>query len=187
MIQTPSSKLEIPNLVPIRERIPTAIIDLPYATSNNITGKQLYPTGYEPKLRESTLKKLAVAEAIFRSKGYSIVIFDALRTPEAHAALMEACPDPKYVNPNSGHLLGVSIDLTLADKHTGKYLDFGTEFDEMSPKSGHAYSDLPSSVIGRRILLSGIMEFDGDFVRNKEEWWHYDDLATRRIIETQQM
>lgn len=181
-----TSTVKIPELVPIRDQLPDAIYDIRYATRNNIAGKVLYPDRYELMLRETTLRKLQVASDLFKTMGLAVVIFDVLRTKEAHEALMQACTDPRYVNPNSGHLLGVSIDMGLADLKTGQQLDFGTGFDDMIDESNHGNTGISVDAQMLRLKLkegnaqAGLVYYEG-------EWWHYDDLETRQILEAQQM
>lgn len=172
-------------LVPIRPSLPNVIFDIRYDSENNITGRNLYNGQNEPRLARATLEKVVKAERIFNSKGLLLVIFDVYRTPEAHQALMEACPDPTYVNPKSGHMLGVSIDCGLAQKGTQKMLDLGTDYDEMSPASHIDSKDASPVARDYRLLHSGVWASVG-MVQYPAEWWHQDDLETRALVEAQQ-
>ena len=175
-----------PELVPIRQSLPNAIFDIRYDTENNIAGRNLYNGQNEPRLHPATLQKVIKAEKIFNSKGLLLVIFDVYRTPEAHEALMEACPDPVMVNPDSGHLLGISIDSGLALRGTKKIIDFGTMFDAMVPESHISNTAVPVPARDYRLLNSGVWASVG-MVQYAPEWWHQDDLETRAKIEAQQM
>lgn len=175
-----------PELVPIKQHLPRAIFDIRYDTENNITGKNLYNGQNEPRLHPDTLAKVIKAERIFSSKGLLLVIFDVYRTPEAHQALMEACPDPTLVNPNSGHLDGVSFDGGLAHKETGEPVDFGTGFDDMSMRSHVESAGVHRSARDYRLLNTSVWTSVG-MVQYDREWWHQDDLETRAKIEAQQM
>lgn len=175
-----------PELIPIRQHLPNAIFDIRYDGENNIAGRNLYNGQNEPRLHADTLAKVIKAERIFKSKGLLLIIYDVYRTPEAHQALMEACPDPTLVNPNSGHLLGVSFDGGLAYKNTREPIDLGTGFDDMGAKSHIASEKVSKTARGYRLLNSGVWASVG-MVQYEREWWHQDDLETRAKIEAQQM
>ncbi|HEX6544824.1 MAG TPA: M15 family metallopeptidase, partial [Bryobacteraceae bacterium] len=72
------------------------------------------------------------------------------------------------------HNRGAAIDLTIADRKTGKDLDMGTGFDDFSPRAYRDYSELPTTVLTNRRMLEQYMAAQG-FSGLSTEWWHFDD------------
>src|SRR5262245_10492139 len=67
------------NLVDIRSVDPTIVVELRYATVDNITGRRLYPREMPALVRPSTAARLAKAQALLRPLGYRLKIWDAYR------------------------------------------------------------------------------------------------------------
>ncbi|RFO95758.1 D-alanyl-D-alanine dipeptidase [Rhodoferax lacus] len=161
-------------LVPLSAATHDVILDLVYATSNNIAGKPIYgrPLCLLHRDAELCLRK---AVQLAAQAGCKLKIFDAFRPHEAQVELWETAVDKLYVaDPQLGsnHTRGTAIDLTLVDAQ-GAELDMGTDFDHMTSLSHH-FSDQVSPVAqANRTLLLGIMEQAG-FVHLPHEWWHYD-------------
>jgi len=154
--------------------LPEAIFDQRYNTPNNVTGEDLY-FGQNPlRLDEPTAEKLVRGHKIALSKGLVIVVFDAFRTKDAHDKLIQVCPDPDYVDPNSLHLTGNKVDVTLADRRTGVYLDMGSDFDEFSEKSHVDAGGLSELQRTSQLLLRNLMASVG-LVHHTNEWWDYTD------------
>lgn len=152
------------------------LLDLRYATANNITGQPIY---HRPValLRPVAHAALLLAVARARALGLKLRIFDAFRPLDAQWALWRALPDPVFVaDPRDGsgmHPRGVAVDLTLADALTGAALEMGTGFDAGVPQSAQASLDLPAEAIRHRALLLGIMAASG-WAHIESEWWHYE-------------
>jgi D-alanyl-D-alanine dipeptidase len=162
-----------PSLVEITEASHNILLDLRYATKNNITGARIY---HDDRcfIHADALVLLKRSVALAKDQGLRIKIFDAYRPRAVQEALWAHCPDPNYVMPpdkGSHHTRGVAIDLTLVDVR-GQELDMGTDFDDLSPRAHHGTSPISSDIAANRYLLLGIMMSAGwDFFRN--EWWHY--------------
>ena len=156
------------------------VIALAYATADNITGAPVYrnPICY---LHDEAAALLDRAIALARPLGLRLKIFDALRPSEAQWKLWEARPDPEFLaDPRRGspHSRGAAVDVTLIDA-AGVALDMGTGFDEFTPRSHHARTDVSVEAQRNRLLLLGLMTAAGwDFYRN--EWWHYQLFDARR-------
>src|SRR4051812_40611540 len=104
-------------LVPIRDLIPDAILDVRYATADNLTGRALYPFP-AALLRRSAAERLAKAAGALRAEGLRLVVYDAYRPLSVQKALWAAKPDPTFVaDPAKGssHNRGGAVDLGLAD------------------------------------------------------------------------
>ena len=156
------------------DNLPGVVLDLRYASTNNIAGKALYPEA-KAYLRKETIQKLRKVGKDLQSEGYRLVIWDAWRPASAQKALWAAKPDGKYLTPPSKvsrHRRGTSVDVSLADKD-GKILAMPSEFDEFNAKADEDFSDVPKEFAKRARILRNIM-FNAGFSGVPDEWWHYD-------------
>ncbi len=161
------------SLVELKSLDPTLLIDMRYATSNNFTGKILYPCA-KAYLRKPAALALISAHQKFKNKGFRIKIFDAYRPLSVQWKLWNMYKDPNYVaDPRKGsmHNRAVAIDLTLVDKN-GKELDMGTDFDYFGERAHPDYQDLPRQVRANRYLLKSVLKEFG-FLGIRTEWWHF--------------
>lgn len=167
------------------------MIDLRYATANNVTGKVIYDHADCYLLDEAALLFQRALE-LARPHGLTFKIFDAYRPSEGQWALWNHSPDPNFVaDPRRGsaHTRGVAIDLTLVDRESGEELEMGTPFDDFTPLSFHGNMEISLEAQRNRFLLLGIMSAAGwDFYKN--EWWHYQlfnarqyDLIEQSVLE----
>lgn len=151
----------------------TLILDVKYATSDNFTGKVLYPCA-RCYLRKPVAQALVKAHQKFKAKGFKIKIFDAYRPISVQWKLWNMYGNPDYVaDPRKGsmHNRGAAIDLTLVDKQ-GNELDMGTPYDFFGEKAHTDFPDLPQQVKTNRYLLKSVMRSTG-FSTIKTEWWHF--------------
>ncbi len=153
----------------------TIVTDVRYATTNNFTGKVLYPTS-KVYLRKIVAEKLSEAnEYLKKNYNLRIKIFDGYRPLSVQKIMWEIVPDERYVaNPVKGsrHNRGAAVDITLIDS-TGKELDMGTGYDNFTVKAHPGYKNLPVQVLkNRRLLRSVMMKFG--FSPITSEWWHFD-------------
>jgi D-alanyl-D-alanine dipeptidase len=167
------------------ENVPGVVLDLRYATTNNITGKVLYPEA-KAYLRKETIRKLRRVARDLQEEGYRLVIWDAWRPASAQRALWQAKPDGKFLTPPSKisrHRRGTSVDISLADQD-GKILEMPSGFDEFNAKADEDFSDVPKEAAKRVRILRNIM-FNAGFSGVPDEWWHYDlrDWADYEPIE----
>lgn len=169
----PSIDYDTTEWVELIRLIPSAIIDLKYATTNNFVEEKMYDCGrcfVRPEVGE-TLQKVA---AELDNSDFRLVFFDCYRPRPIQWKLWNKVPDPRYVaDPRKGsmHNRGSAVDLTIATAD-GKLLDMGTAFDFFGPKAYHDYKDLPDEVIANRKFLKNIME-KYQFRPTRTEWWHY--------------
>ncbi len=167
------------------ENVPGVVLDLRYASTNNITGKVQYAEA-KAYLRQETIRKLRRVVRELEEEGYRLVIWDAWRPASAQRALWMAKPDGKFLTPPSKisrHRRGTSVDVSLADKE-GKILPMPSDFDEFNAKADEDFSDVPQEVAQRARILRNIM-FNSGFSGVPDEWWHYDlrDWADYEAIE----
>jgi len=156
------------------------IVNIPYATTKNITGKKLY-TCNKCFLRYDVIKKLLGVRKILRSKGFDFRLLDCYRPLDVQKLLYDAYPVKGFVaDPVGGsiHNRGTAVDLTLTDID-GNELEMGSKYDEFSAKSYYSYNNLPDSILNYRRLLHNTM-IDNNFVPIRMEWWHFEFDRARK-------
>jgi zinc D-Ala-D-Ala dipeptidase len=172
------------NLVEITEKKFDVVLDLRYASTNNVCGQKLYsyPFCY---LHEAAIAPLQKAIRLAKNLGLKIKIWDGFRPIEVQQFMFDKFPSTGsnggfVSNPNGGaipHCRGVAIDLTLLDAN-GKELEMGTDFDEFSDLAFHNCDKVSVEAQRNRLILAGIMSIAGwDFYSN--EWWHYQLFKPR--------
>lgn len=162
-------------LVELKTTISGIVYDLRYATTNNFTATQLYPSGESTYLRLLPAKALAAIQWELKEEGLGLKIFDAYRPYSVTVKMWQLIKDERYVaNPakGSGHNRGLAVDLTLIQLATGEELDMGTSFDNFTDTAHHAFQTLPDATLKNREKLKTIMEKHG-FTALPTEWWHY--------------
>ena len=172
------------DLVLVTDYISNIRVDLKYAGENNFTGQTIYDFT-EAYLRYGTVQKLAAAQESLDAEGYSLLIWDAFRPPEAQFRLWEVCPDPVYVvNPEKGfssHSRGNTVDVTLTLKD-GSPVETPSGFDDFSPLADRDYSDVPEAAAANARLLEDAMT-DCGFKPYSGEWWHFSDTDSYPVKE----
>ena len=167
------------------EKVPGLVLEIRYATEQNITGKKIY-VDKRAWLREETIRKLAQVARELEEKGYRLVLWDGWRPASAQKALWAAKPDGRFLTPPnrvSRHTRGTSVDVSLADRN-GKILEMPSDHDEFTDRADEDFSDVPKEVAQRARLLRKAM-FRAGFSGVPDEWWHYDlrDWASYEPIE----
>lgn len=150
-------------------------LDLVYATADNVTGAVIYQDAVCAIHKDAAPLVKKAAEHAKRA-GYTLVVFDAYRPRAAQVKLWDAVQDPMYVVPpeiGSNHTRGTAIDVSLIDNATGRVLDMGTGFDDMTDDSHHDVDKLSPEVQRNRLTLLAIMLHAG-FKEIESEWWHYE-------------
>ncbi|MBM3579808.1 MAG: D-alanyl-D-alanine dipeptidase [Alphaproteobacteria bacterium] len=166
-------------LVEISPKNFDVILDLRYATSNNVCGHALYsrPICY---LHEAMIPGLQQTIKSAKNLGLKLKIFDGFRPIEVQQYLYDKFPGDFISNPQTGaipHCRGVAIDLTLTDLK-GRELDMGSDFDEFSDLAFHNCKKISVEAQRNRLLLLGLMTGAGfDFY--SKEWWHYQLFKPR--------
>ena len=181
------------NLIEITEKKFDVILDLRYATSNNVCGHKLYASPF-CYLHEAAIPHFEQAIKSAKNLGLKLKIFDGFRPLEVQQYMFNKFPsnDPKggfISNPTGGvipHCRGVAIDLTLTDLD-GNELDMGTDFDEFSELAFHNCDKISAAAQRNRLILLGLMSAAGfDFY--SKEWWHYQLFKPREyeVVKTAQ-
>ena len=151
----------------------TLQIDLKYATTDNFVEEKMYECG-RCFLRPEVAQAVVKVQGQLQLRGLGLKLLDCYRPRPIQQKLWEKVPNPSYVTPpkkGSMHNRGRAVDLTLVDA-AGQELDMGTPFDFFGPRAHHTFTDLPDSILQRRILLKDVME-DHGFRPIRTEWWHY--------------
>jgi zinc D-Ala-D-Ala dipeptidase len=182
-----------PDFVDISE-FPAVRVELLYATTNNLLGKNVYDSFNRAIVHKIAAEKMKRASALLTAErpGWKFVIYDALRPQSAQIAfwnLVKDTPQQMYfADPAKGslHSFGFAIDLSLEDA-SGHVLDMGTPFDDLTdlaqPKMEEQFvrsGQLTLAQYDNRLLLRGLMERAG-FTQLSFEWWHYDALPGAEV------
>jgi D-alanyl-D-alanine dipeptidase len=153
----------------------TIVIDLRYASANNVTRRPLYAPGTPALVRASVAKRLAVAQEYLRRKGYGLKIWDAYRSQSAQEQLFRIMQNRSYVaDPKEGrgmHVRGAAVDATLVDAE-GRDVAMPTDFDIFTPAALLEYKGHDSIVRANLKLLQKAMAHGG-FYGLRTEWWHF--------------
>lgn len=170
-----SAEAQAAGFVDVRAVVPSAIVDLRYATANNFVGAQLYPVDARCLVHESLAPGLAaVSEAL--PQGEVLVFWDCYRPHDVQVRMFESVPDPQWVaRPGayaSSHETGRSVDVTIARQRA--LVDMGTDFDEFSARAAaFATTGVSAEAQTNRARLRTAMAAGGLTVYSGE-WWHFD-------------
>ncbi|GGK89460.1 D-alanyl-D-alanine dipeptidase [Rufibacter glacialis] len=168
--QNPAQKL-----VELASYIPGLVLDIKYATADNLAGEPVYAlaTAYARKPVADALKQI---QAELKPLGLGLKIYDGYRPYQVTVKFFEKVRDSVFVaSPRTGsrHNRGCAIDLTLVRLRDGKELKMPTAYDAFTPKAHSEYARLPKKVKQNRDLLKQAMLRHG-FQVYADEWWHFD-------------
>jgi D-alanyl-D-alanine dipeptidase len=164
------------DFVDIKSLDKTIVIDLRYASSNNVAQRPLYPPGTPALVRASVAQRLVIAQEYLRTKGYGLKIWDAYRPQAAQEQLWRTTHNRSFVaDPREGrgsmHIRGAAVDATLVDA-AGNDVPMPTDFDSFTPAALLEYKGSDSIVRGNLKLLQKAMAHGG-FYGLRTEWWHF--------------
>lgn len=148
--------------------------DIRYATTDNFSGRILYPSG-RCLLRESVAQRLLRVHRDLKKQGMGLKVFDCYRPVDVQRKMWAVFPNPDYVaDPASGsrHNRGASVDVGLVDE-AGKELPMPSKFDEFSERSHLAFQGGSPEELRNREILQTSMRREG-FLSMATEWWHFD-------------
>lgn len=153
----------------------TIVIDLRYASANNVAHRPLYPPGTPALVRAGVAKRLAVAQEYLRKKGYGLKIWDAYRSQSTQEQLWRITQNRSYVaDPKEGrgmHVRGAAVDVTLVDAQ-GRAVPMPTDFDSFTEAALLEYKGRDPAVHANLKLLQKAMAHGG-FYGLRTEWWHF--------------
>ncbi len=174
--------------VDVRTVVPDAVIDLRYATTNNFTHTQLYPSDARCLVHQSMAPGLAAAAAALRPQGHVLVFWDCYRPHDVQVRMFNVVPNPAWVaRPGQyarSHEAGRSVDVTFTSPQQqcpperqvdGLCLaDMGTDFDDFTSRANaFATQDVSAEAQANRARLRAAMNYGGLTVYSGE-WWHFD-------------
>jgi zinc D-Ala-D-Ala dipeptidase len=174
--------------VDVRSVVPDAIIDLRYATTNNFTGVQLYPSDARCLVHQSMAPGLGAAAAALRPQGHVLVFWDCYRPHDVQVRMFNVVPNPAWVarpGPYAhSHESGRSVDVTFtsvaqpcpAERHAGGLClaDMGTDFDDFTSRAtAFATQGVSAEAQANRAQLRNAMNYGGLSVYSGE-WWHFN-------------
>jgi D-alanyl-D-alanine dipeptidase len=180
-------------LVEVQQAIPSILVELKYATTDNFMHKNVYGCLQKAYLQKEVVARLKKAQDYLSAShpGYHLLIYDATRPLSKQWDLWNALPQyppelrRNYVaNPaeHSIHNYGSAVDLTVADEQ-GRPLDMGTPFDffgEMAYPSREkvllASGKLTKEAYSNRLILRKAM-VRGGFMPIEYEWWHFNAFS----------
>lgn len=162
-------------LIDIKAAIPSVVLDIRYATTNNFMQQVMYKQA-RAFARKPVVEKLKEIQALLKDVGYGLKIFDGYRPYAVTLSFYEKASDKNFVaSPKNGskHNRGCAIDLTIIDLKTGKEVPMPTPYDSFEAAAAVNYNDLPKEVIINRNFLIKTMQAHGFKVLHNE-WWHFD-------------
>jgi zinc D-Ala-D-Ala dipeptidase len=183
-----SAEARAAGFVDVRSVVPSALIDLRYATPNNFTGKTLYPADARCLVHESMAPGLAAAAKALGPQGEVLVFWDCYRPHDVQIKMFDVVPNTAWVakpGPYArSHEAGRSVDVTMAGAQEqcpparqlgGRCLvDMGTDFDNFSPRAlAFATDGVSADEHANRARLRDAMSAGGLSVYSGE-WWHFD-------------
>ncbi len=186
--QSPPQLDPVP-LVDIRRVDPTIVIDLRYATSNNIAHRPLYPPRMPPLVRPELAERLVAAQTLLRHYEFRLKIWDAYRPESVQTELWQASRNNDYVaDPDAGagslHRWGIAVDATLVDR-LGHPVEMPTDFDDFTPAASWNYLG-PRVIVRQHLhLLQMVMRIAG-FYGLRSEWWHFTLSDWKRFLPPEQ-
>ena len=153
----------------------TIVIDLRYASANNVAHRPLYPSGTAALVRAGVAKRLAIAQEYLRKKGYGLKIWDAYRSQSTQEQLWRLTQNRSFVaDPKEGrgmHVRGAAVDATLVDAE-GRDVPMPTDFDSFTEAALLEYKGRDPIVRANLKLLQKAMAHGG-FYGLRTEWWHF--------------
>lgn len=170
------SELANSDMVRASQYIDNMLIELRYASPNNILGKPVYESNV-CYLRKGTAVKLAKANEILLKQGYMIKVWDGYRAQKYQQFLYDNAPNKSvFMNPKKGpsnHTRGAAVDCTLVTLD-GKEVDMPSDFDDGSVLAYRTYEKCTKEQKQNALILENAMESCG-FISYYKEWWHFDD------------
>jgi D-alanyl-D-alanine dipeptidase len=165
-----------PTLVDVARVVPDAVIDLRYATRDNLAGEALYPADARCLLLAPVAARLGRVAARLRAEGLRLRLWDCYRPLSVQRELWRRVPRKGLVaDPAKGshHNRGAAVDVALTAADGGP-VPLPTGFDDLGRRARLGATDGVAPPARRnRERLRAAMEAEG-FRPNRMEWWHYD-------------
>jgi zinc D-Ala-D-Ala dipeptidase len=163
-------------LIEVTKINPTIKLDIRYSTSNNFTGKIIYPFA-KLFLEEEAAIALDAVQKELNTLGLGLKVFDGYRPLSVQEIFWKICPDEHYVaNPAKGsrHNRGAAVDLTLIDLKKEKELKMPSDYDDFTPKAHRDYLRMKAKTARQNCKLLELIMLKYGFIGIPTEWWHFD-------------
>jgi len=184
-----SAEARSAGFVDVRSVVPSALIDLRYATPNNFTGMPLYPADARCLAHESMAPGLAAAEKVLSRQGQVLVFWDCYRPHDVQVKMFNVVAESR-VGGQAGFLCAQPRGGAFgrrgrwrtrnSNAHPARQLggrclaDMGTDFDDFSPRAlAFATDGVSADQQANRARLRDAMSAGGLSVYSGE-WWHFD-------------
>jgi D-alanyl-D-alanine dipeptidase len=174
--------------------IPSAQYDIRYYGEHNFVGKRIdgYKAPFAILTTQAATALKKVSDAL-EKKGYVLIIYDAYRPQKAVDHFVKWSKDIKdvkmkkefypkldkanlfklgFISSKGAHERGSAVDLSIANKATGKEVDMGSKFDFFGDISAHGTKLITKLQTSNRNILKNAMVNNG-FKLYSKEWWHY--------------
>lgn len=164
--------------VKIADYVPGVVLDIKYATTQNVFYEKLYPAP-AAFIRLPAAKALSKVQEELKQYGVGLKIYDAYRPYHVTCRMFEILPDTIYMGlpwKGSKHNRGIAADLTLVNLQTKTALKMPTPFDALVYAAHPEFDLLPDSVKHNRNLLIATMTKHG-FKVDPVEWWHFNYVS----------
>lgn len=183
-----SAEAQAAGFIDVRTVVPDALIDLRYATTNNFTKVQLYPSDARCLVHQSMAPGLTAAANALRPQGQVLVFWDCYRPHDVQVRMYQVVPNPAWVAKpgpySTSHESGRSVDLTYAgalpqcprERLVSNIClaDMGTDFDDFTSRANaYATQEVSVEAQANRKRLRDAMGYGGLTVYSGE-WWHFD-------------
>jgi D-alanyl-D-alanine dipeptidase len=174
-----------PELVEIKAIVPSIVVELRYASPENVTGRALYSSGTRALILPSVAQQLANAQKFLRQYDYGLKIWDAYRPKAVQELLWQLTGKSEYIaDPENGfgsmHSWGVSVDATLVNTW-GQSVSMPTGFDEFTPAATMYYRG-SDSLVKTHLRLLQIAMGGNNFYGLRIEWWHFTTADWKKYV-----
>lgn len=164
------------DFVDIKRVEKSIVVDLRYASANNVARQPLYPADTPCLIRLGVAKRLVVAQYYLKKKGYGLKIWDAYRPKAAQEKLWKLTHNQSFVaDPKEGrgsmHGRGAAVDATLVDS-SGNEVRMPTDFDNFTPAALLDFPGRDRTIADNLKVLQKAMAHGG-FYGLRTEWWHF--------------
>ena len=171
--------LEKKGLVNIWETYPNILLDIKYATPDNLTWKILYKTSL-CFLHKKAAKSLYSVQIELEKEGLWLKIWDAYRPISVQKKLVAFVNNTQYTPSVSNHSKGISVDLTIINLQTKQEIKMPTKFDDLTNKAHQDALILDKTAFKNREKLKSIMKKYW-FTVYPYERRHYDFLKLKHL------
>lgn len=157
------------------------VLDIRYATKDNVFGEAVYPSGRCLLVKPAAERLVRVHKGL-AARGLGLKVWDCYRPLAVQKRLWELKPDPRFVAPperGSRHNRGAAVDVTLVDAQ-GRELEMPSRYDDFGPSAHRGWKGAPKPAALNRRRLEEAMALGG-FLPLAEEWWHFDDPDWERF------